>query len=67
MPDYSWERLTCMAQAGKISGDYLVAQTLTSWNRIVVWLQNMDLLRRTNGLALLDSSQDAYSPRQDAP
>jgi hypothetical protein len=37
----------------------LVAQTLTSWNRILVWLQNMDLLRRTGALTLPDAGQDA--------
>jgi hypothetical protein len=45
----------------------LVAQTLTSWNRVLVWLQNMDLLRRTSGLTLSNSKEDASRPCQNAP
>jgi hypothetical protein len=36
----------------------LVALTLTSWNRVLLWLQNMDLLRRTGGFELVNLGQN---------
>jgi hypothetical protein len=56
----------------------LVALTLTSWNRVLLWLQNMDLLRRTGGFELLNLGQKqrrqqiapgatAITPASDSP
>ena len=47
-----------------LEDQYLVAQTLTSWNR--VWLQNMELLRKSSGFATLSAPQNPPRTGQNA-